>query len=136
MILANITELSLYGVYDRGKANQERIVIYVNDPIVNLGQFGLMLGIKGPNESALPINDNLFWFGEGYVKRGDWLFIYTGPGEFRKSTIPNSDSIIYTAYWKRKLTILGDLTIVPILFRIDAVITSSPEWGTLIENKK
>jgi len=120
MIVGLIEELSVVGTYDRGVANQERIVLLVNTTI-NLGQYGIMLGIKDQSGMARPIRDNLFWFGDGIVNKGDWLFLYTGPGEPRFSTIPNNQEKIFTLHWGRNVTILGDGIIVPILFKVESV---------------
>lgn len=120
MIINDIFEMSTYDVLDRGIPNQERIAIYINETL-NLGKYGLMLGIRGPNNSARPIRDNFFWFGEGLVNRGDWIFVYTGPGEPTKSDLPNCTEKLYSLHWGREKTILNQPNIVPILFRMDAV---------------
>ncbi len=66
MIVDLITELSA-GVFDRGIANKERIVLFVNES-VNLGQYGLMIGIRGGDGGAFPIRDNMLWFGDAIVQ--------------------------------------------------------------------
>lgn len=124
MILQDIAELSVVGVYDRGVPNQERIVIHVKQT-VNLGQYGIMLGIKGADGTAFPIKDNLLWFGDGVVFEGDWLFIYTGPGQARSTKVPNTVETLYSIHWGRSTTILNATEFTPILFRIDAVQVSS-----------
>ena len=53
MIVNNITELTLKGVYDRGVPNQERIVIISNET-VNLGKYGLMIGVRSTGNTAFP----------------------------------------------------------------------------------
>jgi hypothetical protein len=120
MILQDITELNVVGVYDRGVPGQERIVIRVGQT-VNLGQYGVMLGIRGTDGAAFPVRDNLFWFGDGLVFEGDWLFIYTGPGQARATTVPNTSETLYSIHWGRPTTILNAKELVPILFRVDAV---------------
>jgi hypothetical protein len=120
MIVGLIEELSVVGIYDRGVPNQERIVLFVNTTI-NLGQYGIMLGIRDQAGTARPIRDNLFWFGDGIVNKGDWLFLYTGPGEPRFSTVPNNPEKIFTLHWGRNVTILGEGIIVPILFKVESV---------------
>lgn len=120
MIVGIIEEFNLVGVYDRGLPNQERIVILANET-VNAGQYGLMLGVRGSNGMAFPIRDNLLWFGDAIVTKGDWLFVYTGPGESTKSNIPNTEASLYTVHWGRNVTILNSQDVVPILFRVDAV---------------
>ena len=120
MILNGISELYILGVYERGIPNRERIVLKAAES-VNMGQFGLMLGVIKEQGFALPIRDNLFWFGDGHINKGDWIFIYTGPGEFRVDELPNSNEKLYAVHWGRDKVILGQPEIVPILFRMDAV---------------
>jgi hypothetical protein len=134
MIVNTITELELVGTFDRGLPNQERIVIIANQTS-NLGQYGLMIGVRGPNGMAFPIRDNLLWFGDALVNKGDWIFVYTGPGEARTTLLPNTQERLYSIHWGRKETILHHHDLVPILFRVDAVyvpqeITSLPNTGS------
>jgi len=120
MIVTLVTEITVAGVFDRGVPNQERVVLHINETL-NLGQYGLMIGLRSHGGSAFPIRDNLFWFGDGFVKRGDWIYIYTGPGEPKTTTLPNSQEHLYTVHWGRNQTILHHRDLVPILFRVDAV---------------
>lgn len=120
MILQSISELSVVGVHDRGIPNQERIVISVNQP-VNLGQYGIMIGVKGAAGTGFPVKDNLLWFGDSIVFQGDWIFVYTGPGVPKASDLPNVTSKLYAIHWGRQTTILNNQELVPILFRVDAV---------------
>lgn len=125
MILENLYELSINTVLKRGVPNEECIAIYVNQQI-NLGQYGIMLGRYSENNSAIPFKDNMFWFGDGIVEEGDWLFIYTGYG--KSTQIKASDGIhnLYSVFWGKSNTIFADSNIVPILFRVDAVNVDTP----------
>ncbi|WKZ33090.1 MAG: hypothetical protein QY316_01390 [Thermodesulfobacteriota bacterium] len=120
MFVNLLTEIKTVDVYDRGIANQERIVLYINENL-NLGQYGIMLGIRAGNGSAFPIRDNLFWFGDGIVNKGDWIYIYTGPGQPTVTPLPNTNEKLYSVHWGRKETILNNREIVPIIFRTDVV---------------
>lgn len=120
MIVESIFELRVVGVYDRGNPNQERIVIVANE-VVNMGQFGLILGIRQQKGFAVPIRDNFYWFGDGYVFKGDWIFVYTGPGEARTAELPGATGKLYSLHWGRANTILTHPEIVPILLRVDGV---------------
>ena len=120
MIVNLITELSIVGVFDRGVPNQERIVIRVNEP-VNLGQYGIMIGIRAWSGFGIPIRDNFLWFGDGIVNRGDWIFIYTGPGKAQTTPLPNTQERLFSIHWGRQNTFLNSNDLVPILFRVDAV---------------
>lgn len=120
MIVGDIYEFEVYGVFDRGVPNMERIAIHVKQP-VNIGQYGLMIGLKGNTSSAFPLKDNLFWFGDALLNAGDWLFIYTGEGKPSASEIPNSSSRIISIHWGKPTTVFHVHEFVPIFFRVDAV---------------
>jgi hypothetical protein len=120
MIVDNLYELTVMGIYDRGVPNQERIVLRANQSL-NLGQYGLMLGVRSAGNTAFPIQDNLLWFGDGLINTGDWVFVYTGPGVAKTTTLPNTQVRLYSIHWGRNTTILHHQDLVPILFRVDAV---------------
>ena len=135
MIVSGITELYLFGVFERGIPNKERIVFRAMD-IVSLGQYGIMLGVRTSSEFAVPIKDNLFWFGDGVIRPGDWLFVYTGPGRPQVNEVPNSDERMFTLHWDRKSVILKNENVVPILFRVEAVIVEkSPTHRPELKSK-
>ena len=120
MIVSDIFELTILDVIDRNVPNKERIVLIANETI-NLGRYGIMIGVRGQENSAIPIKDNLLWFGDGIINKNEYLFIYTGPGESRIATLPNNLEKLYTIHWGRDKTIFYNTEFVPILFRIDAV---------------
>lgn len=121
MIVFPITELIIVGVHDRGIPNIERIVLRANQDI-NLGQYGIMLGVKQPMQnSAYPINDNLFWLGEAKIQFNDWIFIYTGPGFPRTERTIDGLNNIHIGHWGKQSTVMANPEIVPILFRVEAV---------------
>lgn len=126
MILPSITELLLVGVYERGIPNKERIVFRAASA-VEMGRFGIFLGVKTAPGQALPIRDNFFWFGNGFVNMGDWVFVYTGPGTPRVAQLPNANEKLYTVFWGRNQVILHEPNVVPILVRMDAVTVDNPQ---------
>ncbi len=132
MIVQDITGLELIGVFDRGEPNKERIVFRASDHI-DLGQFGIMLGISLAGGFARPIRDNLFWFGDGIINRDDWLFVYTSPGKPSSIPIPNTENMLHNIFWGRKAVILANTIIVPILFRVDAVIVGHQDPSLIAE---
>lgn len=120
MILSHIPELDIVGIFDRGVPNKERIVIRPTRE-VNMGQFGLLLGIKKGNGLASPIWDHFLWFGDGTIKPPEWIFIYTGQGVPRQAkNIPTGEPAA-VIHWNKKTTILNDSNIAPILIRVDGV---------------
>ncbi len=119
MIVSDLAELRLYPVADRGAPNSEHVPIQVLQP-TDMGRYGLMVGISGPQQFAMPIQDNLFWFGDGVVNAGDWIFLYTGSGSPRIHDVPDlPGSKIYTVHWGRPNTMFANSLVVPILFRTD-----------------
>ena len=125
MILQHLTELTISEVLNRGVPNKECIALQANVRI-NLGQFGLMLGRYTNPNSALPYFDQLFWFGDGYVQLGDWLFVYTGSGSASKTQAANGVNDVYCLFWGKPTTLFADTSIAPILFRADAVNVPAP----------
>ena len=120
MIVGQLTELQIIGVFDRGEPNKECIAIQVNQAI-NIGRYGIMLGSHAGGNSAYPYRDQLYWFGDSFVKAGDWIFVYTGSGEPRETLQKNGVNTTYTVYWGRPTTMFAQSFIVPMLFRVDAV---------------
>ncbi len=125
MIVGDIHELELIQVADRGVPNLERIALFVKEA-TNMGQFGIMIGYSSYDNSAIPYQDNLFWFGDGIVTKGDWLIIYTGKGTSKTEKWGPTGSNVYSVHWGRSNTIFANSLIVPILFRVDAVSVALP----------
>jgi hypothetical protein len=118
MIVADLQELKLFPVADRGVPNQERVPIQVLRT-TDMGQFGLLVGISSYQKLATPVQDNLFWFGDGLVNAGDWILLYTGSGTARTddwTTPPGSK--VYSVHWGRPTTIFANSSVVPILFAV------------------
>lgn len=120
MIVSDIEELSVVTIIKNGIPNEECIAIKVNLD-VNLGQYGIMLGRFNADNTATPFKDNMFWFGDGIVKKGDWLFIYTGSGKPTQVKDSNNTNQLYSLYWGKEKTMFANTNVVPILFRVDAV---------------
>lgn len=125
MIVSDLTELSVSTVLERGIPNKESIAIQVNQTI-NLGQYGVMLGQFSGLNSALPFRDNLFWFGDGVVEAGDWIFIYTGLGSPTKYRSADDKYNVYSTFWGRNSTLFANSNVVPMIFRVDAVNVPNP----------
>ncbi|TAJ52579.1 MAG: hypothetical protein EPN60_02655 [Nevskiaceae bacterium] len=130
MIFPDVKELSVVKIFHRGLPNQESIAISVEED-TNLGQYGILVGLYQGGGLATPFVDHLFWFGDGWVRKGDWLFVHTGPGS--PSTTPTTDGngTIFSIYWGKRQTIFANTNIVPVLFRLDAVNVLSPPQNEL-----
>lgn len=125
MIVTDLLELKLHSVINRGIPNQERVAIYIEEN-TNMGQYGVMIGHASVNNTALPYQDNLFWFGDGGVNKGDWIFLYTGKGTPKTDVLETGTGNIYSVHWGRESTIFANSSIIPILFRLDAVDVGIP----------
>lgn len=130
MIVGEIAELTVISVLDRGVPNNECIAIKVNER-VNLGQYGIMLGMYSHSKLATPFQDNLFWFGDGMVEKGDWIFVSTGEGQPRTSKTNDQQNSVYAVFWEKRTTVFANTNIVPILFRVDAVDVLMPPEDVL-----
>lgn len=120
IVLPAVHELSLVGVADAGVPNQERIILRPMES-VNLAPFGLFLGFTNPDGSARPLLDNFFWFGEVIVSPPSWIIVYTGPGEFQQSKLPDREEQAYVYHWGKPATVFGQ-GMVPLLFRLGAFV--------------
>ena len=124
MLLDQVTELRIIDVLHRGIPNKECVAIYVEES-VNIARYGLMLGISTYSilveDMATPVRDHFFWFGEGVVKQGDWIFVYTGSGTNTTSSIDDGANSQFTLYWGRPATLFYNSNVVPVLFRMDGV---------------
>lgn len=110
--------LELRDVIDRGVPNLERIPLYATFD-VTLGNYWLGLGLKQSQESIFPINDSLFWLGNGYLEKGDWLFVYSGTGIPTTHEMPNQSNKISTLHWNKGQTLFHSAEIYPYLIAGD-----------------
>lgn len=126
MIIANIPELLLFDVADRGIPNSERVQIRV-EQTTDMGRYGIMVGYANNSGFTVPFQDNLYWFGDGLVHPGDWILVYTGSGEPRTDnwTQPPG-SKVYSIHWGRSKTMFANSQMIPILFRTDAAVIGNP----------
>lgn len=117
-------ELKLYDVVDRGLPNKERIPIHVLSDYY-MQNIWIGLGLRHSPGQLMPINDNSLWLGTGWVKKGDWIFIYTGKGEPQTNQIPNQDNKTYTYHWNRSSVLFSSPELHPYL--LEGSISLPPE---------
>ena len=124
--LPGIPELGV-AVFDRGVPNLERIVITPTTP-VDMALYILTLGVRHPGTEMFHLmNDRLFWFGSGTVTPNDRLFIYTGPGEARRSFVTGAPNLnAFVLHWGSQKTLLADVSVSPLLLRVEAMNIGSP----------
>lgn len=115
-------DLQIFGVYDRGIPNSERIVLRVNSP-VNLGQYILVLGYRGHAgaDTVLPIPDQSLWLGSTYIEAPAWVFIFTGNGQPGITHEKNTHEPLHSIYWNKPNIVLTHDDIVPALLHVDFV---------------
>ncbi len=94
-----------------------------------------MVGVKTGDGTAVPIRDNMLWFGDGILRSGEWLCVFTCPGTAVVSKIPNSEDRMISVFWGRKNVVFKEDFFVPILFRIDGVVVEKTEFPDLPDSK-
>jgi hypothetical protein len=119
--MSDYMELTLHSVADRGQPNSERIVLRANAAAA-LNEYGLSLGLQTKG-GVRPYRDNVFWFPENSnIDEGDWIFIYTGPGERNVTALSAPfTGRLHSFHWDRSQTVFFHPSVVPIVFRIFVV---------------
>lgn len=111
-------DLRILGVFDPGVPNKERVIIRPNRQ-VSLTGVGVAVGITvSKSAGAAPLHDNVFWFPAVTVEPPAWLFLYTGRGEMRQTTVTEKGETALVFHWQRQHTVFNAPYIVPILFQI------------------
>jgi hypothetical protein len=121
-----LPDLRVVGLFDAGVPNSERIVIRPNRQ-VSLAGFGLAVGVSAGDVGALPIYDNVFWFPDMLVEPPAWLFLYTGKGTTRQTTLPAGEPAL-VFHWQRPYVVFGHAELVPVLFRVGYAEVAK-RWG-------
>ncbi len=121
-----IDEIRFKEVADAGVPNRERIILRPTRE-VNLGEYVLTLAVD--RDGLLqPIPDQLLWFGDETVAPPAWVFIYTGPGTRRLTTVEGSTDAAVVLHWNRNKTVfIPNGPIKPVLFRLGGML--SPRFG-------
>ena len=121
-LLADIAELQLFGVFERGQPNKERVVLKPTIT-VDIGNYAVMVGARTPTAGNLivPLRDHMFWFGSAFLTPNDWLFLYTGHGTPSRLPSPDQSGHLYICYWGHDQTIFHDAQIVPAVVRFNGI---------------
>ena len=135
MLLRTLHEFEIIGVFDRGIPNTERIVIRVKEQI-QLTNYLLMLGIPVGENHAIPLNFDVFWFGDDILDPLTWIFIYTGPGQRRITTLNNTNDPAVVMHWGKRNTILNNENITPVLVSIEGVLVAPHQEYLSIQDRK
>lgn len=125
--LPNIDTLTLVGVFDRGVPNRERIVLRALQS-VEMAQYGIIVGWNdaGPDGPIRPFNDLFYWFGDGVVQPNETIFVYTGKGEARKTTVEGSNAPAYAVHWGKANTMFADSRVVPAIISMGQILVAKP----------
>lgn len=117
-----IPDIQIFGVYDRGAPNTERIVLRVNRPM-NLASYFLILGFRGPMgvNVVIPIPDSSLWLGATSINVPSWIFVFTGNGKTSISQEVHSKDPVHCLYWNRPNVVLTHDDIVPALIHVDSI---------------
>jgi len=114
--------LDIFGTYDRGVPNAERIVLHANGPI-NLAEFGIILGLQTPTgNDAWPLRDQFLWLGSVLIQTPSWVFIYTGKGRYGVSQETHTKEPVHNIYWEKPTTILDNNGVIPILLHLNQIL--------------
>jgi hypothetical protein len=114
--------LEIFGIYDRGVPNSERIVLYANQT-VDLVNYFIIIGLRGQLgvDKIIPIPDQFLWLGQNTIQASGWIFIFTGPGKQSITKEINTNEPLLNLYWNKPDVILGHNDLVPALVRADFV---------------
>lgn len=113
--------LSVVGIFDAGVANLERIVLRAEQP-VDLAGYLILLALRGQSGGgSLPLRDNMLWLGNTSIDVGDWVYVYTGPGEAQTSVLPNNPNRVVSMYWGKNQTIFQGTHLTAALVKIEHV---------------
>lgn len=130
MIFPSIPELLLYGVFDRGIPNQERIVLRAQ-VYLNLAPYGLLLTAQQGNVGT-PYMDQFFWFGETVLDPNTWVYVYTGAGIPRMTKTSITNEPAYVIHWNRADVIFTQDFLQPTLIRIGAAVNQHSDMSLLL----
>lgn len=113
-------ELNFVGIHDAGVPNLERVVLQANRS-ASLANYMIVAALRGNGQSAIPLPDNALWLGNLTVSAGDWIYIYTSPGQAQITPLPNSMIKMVSLYWGKNQTIFQGAHLTAALVQISKV---------------
>lgn len=131
-------DLKILNTKDPGNKEKERVVLSVMADI-NLGDYLIAHSISLEEERVSSILEDIMWFPDQELKKGDQVVVYTKAGEQNK--IANSDgSTSYFYYWNLPAPIGEDELASVIIFEADwifqPVYSKSPKADEDIPNNE
>jgi hypothetical protein len=130
-----LDEIEIFGVYDRGVPNEERIALRVKRQI-NLRDYLMILGVPISEQLAFPLEGNLYHFSSELVDSPAWIFFYTGTGERRITREVQTGEPAIVIHWGKQYTILNDERVVPVILGIDGVLVGGTKSLLLFPPKE
>jgi len=127
MYVAPVYDLTLYGVENRGKPNEERVTLRAGGLHVDLAQYSLIVGYR-PYEAAEPMRDYFFWMGDVRIDPASWVFVYTGAGQTRFTKTAGTNEPAYVVHWGHQFPLFTDSNIVPMLVKFSGVTIGRTNW--------
>ncbi len=122
-----MSQLRIAEVLEAGTPNRERIAIEALAPC-DLSGYCVLIGLLHLDGTASPIKDNMLWFGHGAIAQGDWIFVYTGPGQTTVTPIVNSPNKLYSIFWGKDKTVFQNRAITPMICQLNvASLLAQPE---------
>lgn len=108
--------LEIFGVYDRGVPNLERIVLRSTGQ-ADLRSYYMMLGARVPlsSDRILPLPDQCLWLGERVVAPNSWVFVYTGSGTDIVTTENHTKQPLQAIFWHKPSVVLSNPDVIPFL---------------------
>ena len=114
-------DLEMFGVYDRGVATNERVVLRAHTT-VDLTYYALMVGITPNNgQTVYPAQDFFLWLGNTTIEGPAWVFVYTGKGQSSVSREKHTGEPIHSIYWNRPNVLLAEANVFPALIKFGDV---------------
>ncbi len=131
IFLPSITEIEFAGVFDRGVPNSERVVLKVLQT-VRLAEYAVCLAAKTESSGVFPLTDQFFWFNdEALVEPPYSVYLYTGPGQTRRTHVQGTGTPAIVFHWGRNVTLLDNSRVEPVLFRIGAMLAHGTQQEDL-----
>jgi hypothetical protein len=128
--VTEILQLKLYGLFEAGVPNRERIVMRAWElGSVNLAPYFLTMGVKIPDtKGATPTFDSVLWLGEYEVQANQWVIVYSGPGSSRAAQTESGEPM-HVLHWNRP-KVLGAPGVVPVLIQAGGIaVDFSHNWA-------
>lgn len=116
-------DFAIESVASRGIPNMERVVIRVNYDTVT-SNIGIMIGFRHTNNSVVPVDNRLLWFGSGAVKTGSIINVFTGHGDANSQDNGNGTKT-YNLFWGLSHVAFDRPELEPVLFRLGEAVVGS-----------